>query len=186
VFAELLKRNTEADLAADFAKAPSLTEDEQGQVATPNPAGFQLPPEVDVMATRLAASRYAPHNGLTKARPNDLGDAPYRHVTTPPAAGRRVLAVTCMKNDGPFILEWIAYHRALGIADFLIYTNDCDDGTDEILQALQAHGIITHRSNNNWKGQSPQKAALNRAVSEEKYLDADWIVHFDIDEFINI
>ena len=48
-----------------------------------------------------------------------------------PAASQpsgRTLIVTCMKNEGPFILEWLAYHRMIGVDDFLIYTNDCDDG----------------------------------------------------------
>ena len=30
--------------------------------------------------------------------------------------------VTTMKNEGPFILEWLAYHRAIGVDDFLINT----------------------------------------------------------------
>ncbi|MGB8813172.1 MAG: glycosyltransferase family 2 protein, partial [Paracoccaceae bacterium] len=45
------------------------------------------------------------------------------------AAGGRTAIVTTMKNEGPFILEWIAYHRMIGVDDFLIYTNDCSDGT---------------------------------------------------------
>ena len=39
-----------------------------------------------------------------------------------------------MKNEGPYILEWLAYHRIVGFEDFLIYTNDCEDGTTEILE----------------------------------------------------
>ncbi len=35
-----------------------------------------------------------------------------------------------MKNEGPYIVEWIAYHRAIGVDNFLIYTNGCEDGTD--------------------------------------------------------
>jgi hypothetical protein len=42
-----------------------------------------------------------------------------------------------MKNEGPFILEWLAWHRAIGVQDFLIYTNDCTDGTDTFLMLLQ-------------------------------------------------
>ena len=42
------------------------------------------------------------------------------------------LIVTAMKNEGPFILEWAAYHLSIGFDRFLVYTNDCDDGTDAI------------------------------------------------------
>ncbi|MEO8531070.1 MAG: glycosyltransferase family 2 protein, partial [Deltaproteobacteria bacterium] len=141
---------------------------------------------VEQLAARISTTRYAPHNGLTKDRPSDLNATPFPEIDAGPAKGRHVLAVTCMKNEGPFILEWLAYHRAIGFTDFLVYTNDCDDGTDELLQALDRRGVLTHRINNNWKGQSPQKAALNLAITEDMYLKADWIVHFDTDEFINI
>jgi hypothetical protein len=61
-------------------------------------------------------------------------------------SGRRVI-VTTMKNEGPFILEWLAYHRAIGFDDFLIYTNDCTDGTDAMLRLLQEKGLVQHREN---------------------------------------
>ncbi len=65
----------------------------------------------------------------------------------PAAATQRVAIVTTMKNEGPFILEWLAYHRAIGVTDFLIYTNDCTDGTDTMLQMLMAKGLCQWREN---------------------------------------
>jgi len=62
-------------------------------------------------------------------------------------ANARVAIVTCMKNEGPFILEWLAYHRAIGVDDFLVYSNDCDDGTDTMLDLLQSRGLLQHRDN---------------------------------------
>jgi len=64
----------------------------------------------------------------------------------PKGKGRRVI-VTTMKNEGPFILEWLAYHRAIGFDDFLVYTNDCTDGTDTMLQMLERKGIVPERVN---------------------------------------
>ncbi len=52
-------------------------------------------------------------------------------------ADNDVAIITCMKNEGPFILEWLAYHRAIGVKDVLVYTNDCNDGTDTFLELLQ-------------------------------------------------
>jgi hypothetical protein len=31
----------------------------------------------------------------------------------------KITAVTCVKNEGPFLLEWIAFNRLLGVTDFL-------------------------------------------------------------------
>ncbi|MCG6901885.1 MAG: glycosyltransferase family 2 protein, partial [Rhodobacter sp.] len=99
----------------------------------------------------------------------------------------RTLIVTCMKNEGPFILEWLAYHRMIGVDDFLIYTNDCDDGTDAMLDALQAKGLVQRRDNPfGDTGTKPQHAALQAAQSEDLVRNAGWIISMDVDEFINI
>lgn len=98
-----------------------------------------------------------------------------------------VTIITTMKNEGPFILEWIAYHRAIGVKNFLVYTNDCTDGTDTLLDLLQEKGIVQHRDNP-FKGTDlkPQHAALQSGESEAIIQNADWIVCMDVDEFINI
>ena len=98
----------------------------------------------------------------------------------------RITAVTCVKNEGPFLLEWIAYNRLIGVGAHLFYSNDCTDGTDQLLQRLDAMGIVHHRNNDAWKGNSPQQYALNRALKEPVITQADWVIHIDVDEFINI
>lgn len=107
----------------------------------------------------------------------------------PDPATARTVIVTTMKNEGPFILEWIAYHRAIGVTDFLIYTNDCTDGTDRLLDLLQEKGIVRHRDNPYRSMPAhikPQHAALQAAESEDIVRQADWIVCMDVDEFIDV
>ncbi|MEI2805175.1 MAG: glycosyltransferase family 2 protein [Albidovulum sp.] len=103
-------------------------------------------------------------------------------------AGARTCIITTMKNEGPFILEWLAYHRAIGVTDFLVYTNDCTDGTDRFLDLLQAKGLVRHRDNpfRAMPGLMPQHAALQAAENEEVLRAADWAICMDVDEFINI
>ncbi|GLS86076.1 hypothetical protein GCM10010873_10500 [Cypionkella aquatica] len=100
----------------------------------------------------------------------------------------RTMIVTTMKNEGPFLLEWIAYHRAIGVTDFLVYTNDCTDGTDTFLQLLQAKGICEHRANPWRQGDvtNPQYSALQASEGEAIMQNADWSICMDCDEFINI
>jgi Glycosyl transferase family 2 len=101
--------------------------------------------------------------------------------------GGRTAIVTTMKNEGPFILEWLAYHRAIGVDDFLIYTNDCTDGTDTMLAMLQDKGIVQHRDNPfRAMGLKPQHAALQAAEDEPVMRDCGWGICMDVDEFINI
>ncbi len=101
--------------------------------------------------------------------------------------GGRTLIVTCMKNEGPFILEWIAYHRAIGVDDFLVYTNDCNDGTDELLNLLMERGIVQRRDNKfHGTDLKPQHWALAASDDEKVLKDAGWVISMDVDEFINI
>ncbi|WGH78849.1 glycosyltransferase family 2 protein [Jannaschia ovalis] len=106
----------------------------------------------------------------------------------PASVPGRTAIVTCMKNEGPFILEWIAYHRAIGVDDFLIYTNDCTDGTDRMLDLLQAQGIVQHRENpfREMEDMKPQHAALAAAESEPVMARAGWAICMDVDEFISV
>ncbi|WP_299423495.1 glycosyltransferase family 2 protein [uncultured Shimia sp.] len=102
-------------------------------------------------------------------------------------ADNDVAIITCMKNEGPFILEWLAYHRAIGVKDVLVYTNDCIDGTDTFLDLLQEKGFVQHRDNP-FKGTNlkPQHAALQAGEKEEIIQNADWVISMDVDEFINV
>lgn len=88
-----------------------------------------------------------------------------------------------MKNEASFILEWVAYHRVIGFRDFLIYTNDCEDGTVEMLERLQELGVVTHEANEVLR-RGPHKSALKAAKSHVLSKAADWILVSDIDEFL--
>jgi len=94
--------------------------------------------------------------------------------------------VTTMKNEGPFILEWIAYHRAIGFTDFTVFTNDCDDGTDRIIMRLEELGLASHVANKLKPGQSPQRKALRKSRWHEPTQKADWLMCADVDEFLVI
>lgn len=97
-----------------------------------------------------------------------------------------VMAVSMMKDEAPFLLEWFAHHLAVGFTDILVYTNDCSDGTDEMLMRLEELGLGYHRRNDIPEGIKPQPSALNHAQKEPKVQQADWVLVFDADEFLAI
>ncbi len=97
----------------------------------------------------------------------------------------RITAVTCVKNEGPFLLEWIAFNRLLGVTDFLFYSNDCTDGTDTLLEALAARGMVEHRANPA-EGRNYQMEALKDARRRDTVVGSDWVWVADVDEFLNI
>ncbi|MFD1193644.1 glycosyltransferase family 2 protein [Seohaeicola saemankumensis] len=146
-----------------------------------------MPPLAVENFHKLHASPFRPHNRLGMVNEEDLAAAytPLSPRSLPAGSTGRVI-VGCMKNEAPYIAEWIAYHRAIGVDNFLIYTNDCTDGTSEILDRMQQMGLLQHRNNDGWKGNSPQQSALNKALKEPLIRDAEWIIHIDVDEFINV
>ena len=97
----------------------------------------------------------------------------------------KITAVTCVKNEGPFLLEWIAFNRLLGVTDFLFYSNDCSDRTDALLDALTARGIVQHLPNPA-EGRNYQMEALKDAKAQPVAAEADWVWVADVDEFLNI
>jgi hypothetical protein len=102
-----------------------------------------------------------------------------------PHPGLRITAVTCVKNEGPFLLEWIAFNRVIGVTDFLFYSNDCSDGTDALLDALAQRGVVRHLPNPA-EGRNYQMEALKHAAHQEVVRQADWVWVADVDEFLNI
>ncbi len=101
------------------------------------------------------------------------------------AGDLNITAVTCVKNEGPFLLEWIAFNRLIGVTDFLFYSNDCTDGTDELLDALADRGIVEHLPNPA-EGRNYQMEALKDARRRDIVANADWVWVADVDEFLNI
>lgn len=99
---------------------------------------------------------------------------------------RRFLAILTVRNEGAFLIDWIAHHRACGFTDFLVFSNDCQDGTDLMLDRLQDIGALTHVRNDNAPDRGPQWSALKAADRHPLKATVDWILFFDIDEFVNI
>ena len=97
----------------------------------------------------------------------------------------KITAVTCVKNEGPFLLEWIAFHQCIGVTDFLFYSNDCEDGTDTLLDALAELGHLRHLPNPA-EGRNYQMEALKHAKTQNIVTEADWVWIADVDEFPNI
>ena len=80
----------------------------------------------------------------------------------------------------------VAHHLAVGFTDLVVYTNDCSDGTDDMLIRLEELGLAHHRRNVIPEGIKPQPSALNYAQDEPVVRHSDWVMVFDADEFLSI
>ncbi|WP_298932517.1 glycosyltransferase family 2 protein [uncultured Ruegeria sp.] len=93
--------------------------------------------------------------------------------------------ISAMKNEGPYILEWVAHHKVLGFDKIVVYTNDCSDGTNRILRRLQDLGHVEFRRNRVGVG-GIHRSALRQARRLPFVKEAKWVYVCDADEFLNI
>ncbi len=47
-----------------------------------------------------------------------------------------IVYVAIAKNEGPYIREWIEYHRQVGVQKFLIYDNESTDQMRTLFRAI--------------------------------------------------
>ena len=101
-----------------------------------------------------------------------------------PTPTDQIIAVTCQRDDGPYMVEWVAHHLAAGFDHIVILTHDCQDGSDGLADALSADPRITHVPFQTEGDTSVQWQALRVANGLKPVKRADWAMFFDLDEFL--
>ena len=98
---------------------------------------------------------------------------------------KRLSVVATARNEGVYLLEWIAYHRAIGVEQFFLSTTDTDDGSDDLLAALSAAGEVSwSRSSLGPGGNAQQKACGHAFALNTDLLDYRWTLVIDLDEYL--
>ena len=85
-----------------------------------------------------------------------------------------------MKNEGPYIKEWLDYNLLAGVEHFYIYDNDSPDNMKEVLQPYIEKNIVTYTF---YPGKCRQYEAYMDAVNKFKF-ESRYIAFIDGDEFI--
>jgi hypothetical protein len=97
---------------------------------------------------------------------------------------RRAAVVGTMRDDGIYVLEWIAYYLTLGFEHIFIYTNDNSDGSDKLLQLLADARIITLIESKTSRKVPPEVKAYEHSIQLLHALRAfEWVLYVDSDEF---
>ena len=90
-----------------------------------------------------------------------------------------------MKNEGPFVLEWLAWQKLMGVDRVLVLSNNCDDGTDRLLDQLDRLGELRHLPNPVAliPGGKPHNIGITYGRGLREWRDADYVFLCDVDEF---
>lgn len=94
--------------------------------------------------------------------------------------------LSMMKDEGHSLVEWVAYHKHIGFDNIVVYTNNCGDGTDDMLIRLQEMGWVQHFRNDVPEGKKPQPNALMLATQNPEVTNSEWILTMDADEFLSV
>ena len=87
------------------------------------------------------------------------------------------------RNEGPHILEWIAYHRVIGVTHFFVYDHGSHDETASVLAPLVQSGTVILHDVKHMNVRQVQGFIINDCLSKYK-ASVEWIAHFDVDEFL--
>ena len=104
----------------------------------------------------------------------------------PNAPALNATVVASMRNEGPFIVEWLCWYRMLGFSRALVVTNDCTDHSPDLLDALQAQGWVQHLRCDVPPGQPITPLKLRAARKHPAVTRAEWVFVCDVDEFLVI
>lgn len=95
----------------------------------------------------------------------------------------KLFIAAIVKNELDALLEWIAYHRVLGVNGFIIADNGSNDGTRELLGSLAKLGIVTVIDYPTVGAQKPQLPAYEK-ILRTCPRDVDLLAFIDADEFL--
>lgn len=107
-------------------------------------------------------------------------------MPSPASPPEKIALVSCMRNEGVFVLEWLAYHQTLGFDEIIVITNDCTDGSDVLLDQLAETGAVTHIRQTLQPDANPQDTGMDLALTHLRDAGFTWCLHIDSDEFLLI
>jgi len=83
--------------------------------------------------------------------------------------------------EGPYLREWVAFHRVMGVERFFLYDNDSDDEHLEALAPYVEDGSVVLR---HWPEYPMGQVKAYARCLEEHARDSRWMAFVDIDEFL--
>lgn len=118
-----------------------------------------------------------------------LGDESLRRISAANPTGDLAI-VAIARNEGPFLAEWLTFHRLVGVQRVYLYDNRSDDETRDVIAPFVRDGYVERidwplsSSSDPWGGTFIfQRVAYLHAL--EGFGDQwRWMAFIDVDEFL--
>lgn len=88
--------------------------------------------------------------------------------------------VAVIKNEGQYLVEWLEFHKLVGVEKFYLYDNESEDNTKDVLQPYIQCGMVEYYF---CPGKAKQEWAYNDILKKTGN-ETFWLALIDIDEFI--
>lgn len=106
--------------------------------------------------------------------------APYRPrpLQDEPAVYLSIAAI--LKNEAPYIKEWIEFHKLVGVERFYLYDNESTDNVKEILEPYIQDGTVIYKY---VAGPKKQHDVYRDAIYKSR-TKTYWLAIIDLDEYL--
>ncbi|MDJ0555858.1 MAG: glycosyltransferase family 92 protein [Microcoleaceae cyanobacterium MO_207.B10] len=121
-------------------------------------------------------------NQTALAQTTEIIQPPTVETSDTPTSKKWKLSVCAiMKNEGHYLVEWLEFHKLVGVERFYLYNNNSTDNTLDILDAYTERGeVILH----DWPLQENQQSEAYTHCLEHYKTETEWIAFIDLDEFL--
>ena len=135
-----------------------------------------------LQAVKKSASSESVSNVIlyANASSGDISDAADGNVNHTSTLVPRLALGSTMRNEAPYLKEWIEFHLARGVDKFYIADNDSTDDSLNVLDMYVTNGIVELVPFQN----NDQVKTYNEILKFAKGDRADWLCIMDIDAFI--
>ena len=135
-----------------------------------------------LQAVKKSASSESVSNVIlyANASSGDISDAADGNVNHTSTLVPRLALGSTMRNEAPYLKEWIEFHLARGVDKFYIADNDSTDDSLNVLDMYVTNGIVELVPFQN----NDQVKTYNEILKFAKGDRADWLCITDIDVFI--
>ena len=92
----------------------------------------------------------------------------------------KIAVCAIFKDEAPYLLEWIAFHKMIGVDLFVLYDNGSSDGGAELIRRSNFARNVTVIE---WPDRPGQMSAY-RHFHANHAPNFTWVAFIDLDEFI--
>lgn len=133
-------------------------------------------PESDILVQAVLADETRVKMGLIRLQ-YFFAPAPKRNLREK----CKLSVCAIMKNEAPYIIEWLEFHKIVGVERFYLYNNNSTDNTIEILDSyVQSGEVILH----DWPATTGQQISAYQHSLIAYQTESEWIAFIDMDEFL--